>query len=126
MPSARTLTVLVVDDQQSMRGLARQCLARLGVQTVSLAATGEAALDMMAERKFDLVISDLNMPGLSGVQLAQKIKAHPVYAKTPVFLATSDAYRDEAEDATVDHFVAKPFSVADMRGAIEEHLGALT
>ncbi|SOH92752.1 two-component system, chemotaxis family, response regulator CheY [Monaibacterium marinum] len=126
MPLARSLMVLVVDDQQSMRGLARQCLSRLGVQGVALAATGQAALDMMAERKFDLVISDLNMPGLSGVDLARKIKSHPVFARIPVFLATSDAYREEADDDTVDHFVAKPFSVADMRSAIEEHLGVLS
>lgn len=126
MPTANSLTILVVDDQQSMRGLARQCLSRLGVQSVALAATGQSALEMMAERKFDLVISDLNMPGLSGVELARKIKLHPVFARIPVFLATSDAYRDEAEDETVDHFVAKPFSVADMRDAIETHLGQLT
>ncbi len=125
MPSPRSLKILVVDDQQSMRGLARQCLARLGVQEVALAATGEAALDMMAETRFDIVISDLNMPGLSGVELARRIKEHPVFARIPVFLATSDAYREQAEDETVDHFVAKPFSVADMRGALEAHLGPL-
>ena len=126
MPAAKSLKILVVDDQQTMRGLARQCLKKLGVLDVSLAATGEAALDAMAQKKFDAVISDLNMPGLSGVDLAKKIKEHPVLKSTPVFLATSDAYRDRASDETVDHFVAKPFSVADMREAIETHLGALT
>ncbi|MBB5516651.1 two-component system chemotaxis response regulator CheY [Rubricella aquisinus] len=125
MPAAKSLKILVVDDQQTMRGLARQCLMRLGIADVSLAASGEAALDSMMEKQFDLVISDLNMPGLSGVELAQKIKAHPVLQKTPVFLATSDAYRDQA-DETVDQFVAKPFSVADMRGALENQLGELT
>ncbi|MEL7214316.1 MAG: response regulator [Pseudomonadota bacterium] len=114
-----------MDDQQTMRGLARQCLARLGVQDVALAASGDAALEVMGERKFDIVISDLNMPGLSGVDLARKIKAHPVLRTTPVFLATSDAYRDEAADETIDYFVAKPFSVADMRSAIEGQLGEL-
>lgn len=125
MPRAKTLKILVVDDQQTMRGLARQCLARLGVQDVALAASGDAALEVMAERKFDIVISDLNMPGLSGVDLARKIKAHPVLRSTPVFLATSDAYRDEADDETIDYFVAKPFSVADIRSAIEGQLGEL-
>lgn len=126
MPAAKSLKILVVDDQQSMRGLARQCLKKLGVLDVALAATGEAALDAMAQQKFDAVISDLNMPGLSGVELAQKIKSHPALKETPVFLATSDAYRDRADDDTVDYFVAKPFSVADMRKAIETHLGALS
>ena len=125
MPAAKSLKVLVVDDQQTMRGLARQCLKRLGVVDVTLAAAGEQALEAMTTKKFDVVISDLNMPGLSGVELARKIKAHPVFKATPVFLATSDAYRDQAAEETVDHFVAKPFSVADMRTAIETHLGAL-
>ena len=126
MPAAKSLKILVVDDQQSMRGLARQCLKKLGVMDVALAATGEAALDAMNQQKFDAVISDLNMPGLNGVELAQKIKGHPALKDTPVFLATSDAYRDRADDATVDYFVAKPFSVADMRKAIETHLGELS
>lgn len=126
MPAAKSLKVLVVDDQQTMRGLARQCLKRLGVVDVSLAATGDQALEAMMSKKFDVVISDLNMPGLSGVELAGKIKAHPVFRSIPVFLATSDAYRDQAAGGAVDHFVAKPFSVADMREAIETHLGALS
>ena len=125
MPSAKSLKILVVDDQQTMRGLARQCLTRLGVHDVSLAASGDAALDVMAEQKFDAVISDLNMPGLSGVELARKVKAHPALRNTPFFLATSEAYRDEADDQTVDRFVAKPFSVADIRTALEAHLGEL-
>lgn len=126
MPSARSLKILVVDDQQTMRGLARQCLKKLGVIDVSLAASGEAALDTLQTAKFDIVISDLNMPGLSGLELAEQIKAHPVFARIPVFLATSEAYKDQATADKVDHFVSKPFSVADMRVAIEEHLGALS
>lgn len=126
MPAAKSLTVLVVDDQQTMRGLARQCLKKLGVIDVSLVASGDAAFEMMQTKKFDAVISDLNMPGISGVDLAEKIKAHPALNATPVFLATSDAYRDQAAGASIDHFVSKPFSVSDVREALETHLGALS
>lgn len=126
MPAAKSLKVLVVDDQQTMRGLARQCLKKIGVVDVALAASGDAAFEVMQKAKFDIVISDLNMPGWSGVDLAKHIKAHPVLKATPVFLATSDAYRDQAEGAEVDRFVAKPFSVADMREALEETLGPLS
>ncbi|WP_118137323.1 response regulator [Oceanicella sp. SM1341] len=126
MPAAKSLKVLVVDDQQTMRGLARQALKHIGVVDVSLAATGEGALDVMNTKMFDVVISDLNMPGLSGLDLARKIKSHPVFNRIPVFLATSDAYRDQATADLVDQFVAKPFSAADMRQALEAHLGALS
>lgn len=125
MPAAKSLKVLVVDDQQTMRGLARQALKHIGIVDVSLAASGESALDVMNSKMFDIVISDLNMPGLSGLELAGKIKEHPVFNRIPVFLATSDAYREQATADLVDHFVSKPFSAADMRQAIESHLGAL-
>jgi two-component system chemotaxis response regulator CheY len=124
MRAARNLAVLVVDDQQSMRAMARQVLKQIGVIDVALAASGEAALEQMMARRFDLVISDLNMPGLSGAELAQKIKAHPVLKSIPVFLATSAAYRDQANEA-VDQFVAKPFVVGELRGAIESAFGKL-
>lgn len=124
MPAARNIAVLVVDDQQSMRAMARQVLKQVGVIDVALAANGEAALEQMMSRRFDVVISDLNMPGLSGAELAQKIKAHPVLKSIPVFLATSNAYRDQANDA-VDYFVAKPFVISELRDALEAHLGKL-
>lgn len=126
MPAAKSLKVLVVDDQQTMRGLARQCLKKIGVLDVTLAASGDAAFEVLQTKPFDIVISDLNMPGWSGLELAEKIKSHPVLKNIPVFLATSDAYRDQANGGSVDHFVAKPFSVADMRDAFEAHLGELT
>ena len=126
MPSAKTLKILVVDDQQSMRGLARQCLKKLGVLDVAVAASADQAMEFMGNQKFDAVISDLNMPGKSGLDLAKAIKGHPVLKATPVFLATSDAYRDRVSEGEVDHFMAKPFSVSDMRSAIESHLGGLT
>lgn len=125
MPAARSIAVLVVDDQQTMRAMARQVLKQIGVIDVALAASGEAALEQMAAKRFDVVISDLNMPGISGAELADRIKAHPVLKSIPVFLATSNAYRDQAT-AAVDHFVAKPFVVPDLRDALEAHLGKLS
>jgi two-component system chemotaxis response regulator CheY len=78
MPDPRSLKILVVDDQQSMRGMARQCLKRIGIVQVTLAASGDAALEQMKTQRFDAVISDLNMPGMSGLELAAATRAHPV------------------------------------------------
>ncbi|MCB1351955.1 MAG: response regulator [Rhodobacteraceae bacterium] len=125
MPEAKSISALVVDDQQTMRAMARLVLKEIGVIDVAVAGSAEAALEQLAARKFSVVISDLNMPGMSGVELAQKIKADPELKSIPVFLATSKAYQDQAGEA-VDHFVAKPFMVPDLREAIETHLGALS
>jgi two-component system, chemotaxis family, chemotaxis protein CheY len=125
MPAARSIIALVVDDQQSMRAMARLVLKEIGVIDVAVAASADAAWEQMMAKRFDVVISDLNMPGVSGVELAERIKAHPDLKSIPVFLATSNAYRDQAGDA-VDHFVAKPFVVPDLKQALEAHLGALT
>lgn len=125
MPEAKSISALVVDDQQTMRAMARLVLKEIGVIDVAVAGSAEAALEQLAARKFNVVISDLNMPGMSGVELAQKIKADPELKSIPVFLATSKAYQDQAGEA-VDHFVAKPFMVPDLREAIEAHLGALS
>ncbi|MEL6316450.1 MAG: response regulator [Pseudomonadota bacterium] len=123
--AAKTLKVMVVDDQQSMRGLARQCLKRIGIVDVALAASGDAALKELQTARFDVVISDLNMPGMSGAELTREVKDHPVLKDVLFFLATSEMYRDQAEAGVVDHFVAKPFSVADLKSALEEKLGKL-
>lgn len=125
MPAARSIAALVVDDQHSMRAMARLVLKEIGVIDVAVAASADAAFEQMLGRRFDVVISDLNMPGTTGAELAVRIKAHPDLRGVPVFLATSNAYRDQAGEA-VDRFVAKPFVVADLREALEAHLGALS
>lgn len=125
MPRARTVAALVVDDQHSMRAMARLVLKEIGVLDVAVAASADAAFEQMLGRKFDVVISDLNMPGTNGAELAERIKAHPELCRVPVFLATSAAYRDQA-GAAVDRFVAKPFVVGELREALEAHLGALS
>jgi two-component system chemotaxis response regulator CheY len=125
MPKASSLKVLVVDDQQTMRGIARQILKRLGIVQVELAANGEAALEVMKSKKFDAIISDLNMPEMDGAQLAEQVKAHPVLKATPFFLATSEKYHGEVDGSNIDHFVTKPFSVTDLKAAFESKLGSL-
>ncbi|MBB5220233.1 two-component system chemotaxis response regulator CheY [Amaricoccus macauensis] len=125
MPAARTVAALVVDDQHSMRAMARLVLKEIGVIDVAVAASADAAFEQMLGRRFDVVISDLNMPGTSGAELAVRIKAHPELCRVPVFLATSNAYRDQA-GAAIDRFVAKPFVVGELREALEAHLGALS
>ena len=125
MADAKAMRVLVVDDQQSMRGLARQCLTRLGVRQVDMVPSGEDAMKSLEKVKFDLIISDLNMDGMSGTDLLQKVREHPVLKDMPFLLATSECYRPEEGLSDRSGFVAKPFSVADLKTAIEAIIGRL-
>lgn len=125
MADAKAMRVLVVDDQQSMRGLARQCLTRLGVRQVDMVPSAEEALKALEKAKFDLIISDLNMDGMSGTDLLNKVREHPVLKEMPFLLATSECYRPESGLNDNSGFVAKPFSVADLKTAIEGVIGTL-
>lgn len=125
MSIAGQMRVLVVDDQQSMRGLARQCLTRIGVRQVDVAASGKEAMVFLENSKFDLIISDLNMDGMSGMDLLTTVRDHPVLKKTPFLLATSECYKPKEDMSENSGFVAKPFSVADLKKAIESVVGTL-
>ena len=125
MPDPRSLKILVVDDQQSMRGMARQCLKRLGIVQVTLASNGDAALEAMKTQRFDAVISDLNMPGMSGLDLAAATRAHPVLKSVPIFVATSEVYCDGLDRSLIDGVIPKPFSVTEMKSTLESVIGTL-
>lgn len=127
MPSPTDLRVLVVDDQQSMRGLARQCLTRIGVRNVMAVHSAEAALEELQNAKYDVIISDLNMEGMSGIDLMNNIRTNPVLKNTPFILATSECYKPETgmDSASGSQFVAKPFSVADLKTGLSNVLGGL-
>ena len=77
--------ILVVDDQESMRTLLKDMLEVVGYET-TLADGGEQALALLGESQFDLVLSDLNMPGMDGTALLRTIKAK--YAGVPVVIIT--------------------------------------
>lgn len=107
--------VLVVDDMPETRRLMRRVLERDGIRVVE-AATGEEALQAIDRDRPSLVVLDLRLPGLSGLDVARRIRAHPdpVTAST-VLLACSASIqpevRTEALAAGCDGFEGKPFDV---------------
>ena len=128
MPSANNLKVLIVDDQQSMRGLTRHCLREIGVSQVTDAKSGEEALKVLSEKNFDLIISDWNMDGISGLELLTKIRENPIIKKLPFIMATGERNKAQVKlaiDAGVNNYIVKPFSVADLRKRVEAVLGTL-
>jgi len=129
MPSAKNLQILIVDDQQSMRELTRHCLKQIGCSQVAAAKSGEDALDALGKTKFDLIISDWNMDGISGLELLTKIRNNPVIKTLPFIMATGQKDKAQviaAKEAGVNNYIVKPFSAADLKKRVEAVLGTLS
>jgi two-component system chemotaxis response regulator CheY len=113
---------LVVDDYSTMRKIVKKILGDLGYSRIEEAEDGKPALEkvnlaMTANDPFGCVISDWNMPGMSGLDLLKGIRGNPATAKIPVILATAEGDQKnvvEAVKAGVDNYVVKPFTAATL------------
>src|SRR3546814_7837569 len=122
MPSASTLRVLIVDDQMSMRGIARYCLQEIGIKNVVEAKSGAEALVSIGSNKFDLIISDWNMDGMDGLTLLKTIRSNPLTKRMPFIMATGQRDTEmvkTAIQAGVNNYMVKPFNAATMKQKIE-------
>ena len=107
-----TRTILTVDDSASMRQMVRATLQSAGYAVVE-AADGTAALEFARGKSVDLVISDVNMPGIDGIKLIQELRALPAYRLTPLLLLTTESGQDkrlEGKRAGATGWIVKPFN----------------
>lgn len=119
--SAEISRVLVVDDDPNLTDLLVDTLSAIGYEPQS-AGSAQEALQILSRMHIDLVISDINMPEMSGLELLQEIKK--VNRRLPVMLITgigSDGIRDQAYSKGADGFLAKPFRI----GTMESEIGKL-
>ncbi len=129
MPAANAMQVLIVDDQQSMRELLRHCLKEIGVTKVTSTKSGEDALETVTKESFDLVISDWNMDGMSGLDLLRSIRKNPVIKGLPFIMATGTQDKKQvmaAKEAGANNYIVKPFSTGDLKKRVEAVFGALS
>jgi two-component system, OmpR family, KDP operon response regulator KdpE len=109
--------ILVVDDEPQIRRVTRMTLVAQGYE-VSDARCGDAALELLRSEKYDLVLLDVNMPGISGMQICREIRAG---SELPIIMLTvrnSERDKIEALDAGADGYVAKPFSISELMARI--------
>jgi two-component system chemotaxis response regulator CheY len=116
--------VLVVDDMMTMRKIVSKILKEIGFTDIVEAADGNQAWDAVtkAEKPFGLIISDWNMPNLSGLEFLKKVRADQRFKKTPFLLVTAEAESHqvaEAVKAGVDQYVVKPFNHESLRAKME-------
>lgn len=113
--------VLVVDDEEDIRDLVHAILTGNGYE-VFKAATGEEALTKVVALKPDLVILDVVMPGISGLEVCRLIKAKPNLKKIRVLMLSAlsrDVDRKMITDSGADGYLRKPFSVQDLLSKID-------
>jgi CheY-like chemotaxis protein len=118
MKSSRALRVLVVDDDPLQLRAAARLLRALG-HSGALAPQGQVALDLLGQQVFDVVLLDLRMPGLDGVEILRLLR--PRFPQLPVVLVSGDdlsAHWDHYRQAGASAFLLKPLDVDALAGVL--------
>ena len=121
-----TATVLVVDDSATTRSLVASYLTDWeGVEVVE-AASGFEALRVLPTRRVDVIVTDINMPDINGLELISFVRANPNYRLIPVIIITTENSAEDRKrglDLGACDYLIKPFAAADLRRAVEAALG---
>ena len=107
------LTFLVVDDFSTMRRIVSGLLRQCGASRILEAEDGVQALRIIESKPVDFVISDWNMPNMTGLDLLKTLRAHPKFSRMPVLLITAEGKKEnivEAAQAGADGYIVKPFT----------------
>ncbi|MES2207173.1 MAG: chemotaxis response regulator CheY [Pseudomonadota bacterium] len=120
----KNLKFLVVDDFSTMRRIIRNLLKELGFSNVDEAEDGAVGLQKLRSGSFQFVITDWNMPNMTGIQLLRAIRAEATLRTLPVLMVTAEAKKEniiEAAQAGANGYIVKPFTAA----TLDEKLGKI-
>ncbi|MGL6069939.1 chemotaxis response regulator CheY [Craterilacuibacter sp.] len=114
---------LVVDDFSTMRRIVRNLLKELGFTNVDEAEDGQVALHKLKNQSFDFIVSDWNMPNMTGIELLKAVRAEPQLRHLPFLMITAEAKREniiEAATAGANGYIVKPFTAATLEEKINK------
>jgi two-component system chemotaxis response regulator CheY len=120
-----SIKILIVDDFATMRRILKNILKQLGFKNLVEADDGTSAWDVLEGQKIDLIISDWNMPKMTGLELLKKVRASDNLKKTPFLMVTAEAQKQnviEAVQAGVSNYVVKPFTAEAISDKLEKIL----
>ncbi|MBX2859388.1 MAG: chemotaxis response regulator CheY [Cellvibrionaceae bacterium] len=119
----KNMKILIVDDFSTMRRIIKNLLRDLGFTNTQEADDGSTALPMLRSGDFDFLVTDWNMPGMTGIDLLKEVRADAKLAALPVLMVTAEAKRDqiiEAAQAGVNGYVVKPFTAQVLKEKIDK------
>lgn len=123
MPADLSMKILVVDDFATMRRIISNVLRQLGFEDIVEAEDGAKALKVLDSEKIDFVITDWNMPEMSGMDLLKAIRAKSDKDEMPVMMVTAEALQENilaAAQAGVNNYIVKPFDAATLSDKINK------
>lgn len=115
---------ITIDDSASMRQMVRLTLKQSGFEVLE-AENGQAALDMLKTTQVDLVICDVNMPILNGIETTRRLRAMPNYKRTPIVLLTTeseDSKKMAGRQAGATGWIIKPFQPTQLQKVVQRVL----
>ena len=126
MAADKNMKILIVDDFSTMRRIVKNILKQLGFDNFEEAEDGDVAFKKLKEADYDFVITDWNMPNMTGLDLLKSIRADEALKDTPVMLVTAEAEKEniiQAAQAGVNDYIVKPFTADVLQGKIEKIFG---
>jgi two-component system chemotaxis response regulator CheY len=122
MPDSK-MRILVVDDFATMRRIVKNILKQLGYENIVEAEDGKAALRVLESQQVDFIVSDWNMPNMSGLELLKVIRADEKLKELPFLMVTAEALKEnivEAVKSGVSNYIVKPFTAEVLKEKIEK------
>jgi len=116
------MKILIVDDFSTMRRIVRNILKQLGFINIEEAEDGDVALEKLKNGTFEFVITDWNMPNMTGLDLLKNIRADEKLKDTPVLIVTAEAEKEnvvQAAQAGVNDYIVKPFTADVLQKKID-------
>jgi two-component system, chemotaxis family, chemotaxis protein CheY len=109
----RKIKILVVDDFSTMRRIVKNLLKQIGYENIEEAEDGQQAFSKLKDEKYQFVVSDWNMPNMTGIELLKSVRSDPDLKDLPFLMITAEAEKEkvvEAIKAGVNNYIIKPFT----------------
>ena len=115
------MNILIVDDFSIMRRIIKNLVRDLGFNNIQEADDGNTALSMLQNGHYDLLVTDWNMPGMTGINLLKAVRVDEKLSALPVLMVTAESNREqiiEAAQAGVNGYIVKPFTAVTLKEKI--------